>query len=360
MTFPEPGADETIRLRRELRPAPGRPRWVLPAAALGVLCLLVGIVVWWPRPGPAPRHAVQHAAIVPVHPVVPTPVAPAPVVPRTPTPPPAAPEFTLHTADEAQIRNHASGDLTIFRFAPDPDILVLDFASLREQGMMLDRVAALTEKRGLPHERVIDDATLDAAIRAGGDTLETYYYGHDYSVQELVRFFKLADADHISLHPEEKMLRRLMRQEGWFKPGVHAALISIPQAGGDQRVTMEARSTILRHELSHGLYFSDPAYAAFVHRFWDTALTADERTRFRRFLASEDYDTGLDDLVINEMQAYLMFTRDPEFFVPSLIGMTPARRAELQAEFARSMPAGWLRDALLAPPAVLPVSASAP
>ena len=81
----------------------------------------------------------------------------------------------------------------MFRFAANPRILVLDFASLREQGMMLNRVAALVEKAGLPHDRVLTDSELDQAIHAQGDTVETFYYGHDYSAAALVRFFALAD-----------------------------------------------------------------------------------------------------------------------------------------------------------------------
>ena len=58
--------------------------------------------------------------------------------------------------------------LTVFRFADNPKILVLDFASLHEQGKMLNRVAAFVEKAGLPHDRVLTDAELDAAIHARG------------------------------------------------------------------------------------------------------------------------------------------------------------------------------------------------
>ena len=90
----------------------------------------------------------------------------------------------IATATEQQILDHvpAAGapDPTVFRFASDPRILVLDFASLLEQGRMLNRVAALVEKSGLPHDRVLTTSKSTAAIRASGDTVETFYYGHDY------------------------------------------------------------------------------------------------------------------------------------------------------------------------------------
>ena len=67
-------------------------------------------------------------------------------------------------------------------------------------------------------------------------------------------------------------------------------LISIPAVGADDKVTAAARTAILHHELSHGEFFSNPAYADYVHQFWLTELTDAERDGVRRFLAKEEYD----------------------------------------------------------------------
>ena len=64
-------------------------------------------------------------------------------------------------------------------------------------------------------------------------------------------------------------------------------------------------------------------------RFWQADLTEAERASVRHFLGSQEYDTTDEELMLNEMQAYLMFTRDPRFFKASDIGMTEERRAEL-------------------------------
>jgi hypothetical protein len=256
------------------------------------------------------------------------------------------PVFAIETANEQQIRDHVPTGLTIFRFADNPRILVLDFAALHEQGMMLNRVAALIEKAGLPRDRVLTDEALDAAIHSQGDTVETFYYGHDYSAASLARFFTLADSEDIKLDPEEERLRAMLHQEGWFMPGLNAGLISLPAVGADPKVTAATRAAILRHELSHGEFFSNPVYADYVHNFWLTVLTEPERTVFRSFLGKEEYDVGEEELMYNEMQAYLMFTRDPAFFTPAMAGLTQARLAELQTRFLAGMPAGWLRNVL--------------
>ena len=250
--------------------------------------------------------------------------------------------FPIETASEEQIRDHVADELTIFRFAANPRILVLDFPSLREQGLMLNRVAALVEKAGLPRERVLNDAELAQAIAARGDTPETFYYGHDYSARSLRRFFALADA----LNAEERELRALLEQERWLRPGAVGGFISIPRVGADARITARARATILRHELSHGAFFTDAAYAAYVRWFWSAALSEAERAGVRRFLASEGYDAGIEELMVNEMQAYLMFTDDPRFFAPAMVGMTMERVGVLRMRFLAGMPAGWLRETL--------------
>lgn len=333
-------ADDTVRLTPPAampkRASGGRARWLAGGGlALG---MAAAAAVWllWPAP-PAP--------------------VPVPALPPAP-----APEFVLRDADEAAIRDHAAERLTVFRFGPEPAVLVLDFPSLTQQGQMLNRVAALVEKAGLPRDRVLTDAELADAIRAAGDTVASYYFGHDYAAADLVRFFAVADRDRIALGPEEERLRSLLRQIGWFQ-SARGGLISLSRPGADQEITPALRAVILHHELSHGAFFADAGYADYVRTFWTSAMTAEERAGVESFLAREGYDTREPTLVVNEMQAYLMFTADPAFFAPSMIGMAPARLAALQARFRESLPKPWLRDAMdplrapVAPPAAPAVTA---
>lgn len=318
-------SDDTVRVPHQ-QP---RSKYSQSVVALAVIAVLLigagsGWLLWPHRHTPGPQQATTPPAVSPI----------------------PAPAFQIETASELQIRDHVPGALTVFRLSTNPRILVLDFASLHEQGMMLNRVAALVEKAGLPHDRVLNDGELADAIRVQGDTVETFYYGHDYSAAALARFFALADRDKITLHAEEETLRSLLKQEGWFAAELNAGLISLPAVGADDKVTQAARTAILRHELSHGEFFSDPNYAAYVRDFWLTSLTEAERDGVRRFLAAEDYDASQEELMYNEMQAYLMFTRDPVFFTAKQVGLSSARLSELQNKFLDRMPPGWLRDIL--------------
>lgn len=337
--------DDTVRVARTPPRPPVRRGMKWPILAGTALALSIGAFGWalWPRPAP-------HASVSAFPRDASTGSIGKPAVAQKL-------EFSIQTASEEQILANTTMGVSIFRFAANPRILVLDFVSLHDQGMMLNRIGALAEKAGLPRDRVLTDAELSQAIQSGGDNVENFYYGHDYSAATLTRFFNLADQNHIQLNAEERKLRRLLLQEGWFTPGMMMGLISIPGVGADEHVSLEARQTILHHELSHGEYFSNPVYAAYVHQFWRTALTQREVDNIRKHLGVEGYDTGLDELTENEMQAYLMFTDNPAFFTPAMVNMTPARLAELRLQFMRGMPTTWLRDNIvgLSQPIATPV-----
>lgn len=256
-------------------------------------------------------------------------------------------ELPIETATVAQILVHQPTNLSIIRLVENPQIVVLDFASLKRQRGMLDRVAALIEKAGSPRDRILNADELDRAVKADGDVDAGFYYGHDYSAASLRRFFTIADQAQVRLTPEEALLRHLLDQLGWLKPDAVAGLISAPGVGANANVTAAARDTILTHELSHGEYFSNPTYASYVHRFVLATLTPAEQVAFRTYLAGEGYDSTNAELIENETQAYLLFTMDPKFFSPSQVHMTPSRRAELRAQFLQDMPAGWLKDLLV-------------
>ncbi len=339
---PRPPDDDDATVKLPRKRAYGRPtdRVLFPAGGgmpptirlLALfLVMVVGVVGWFlmrePVQAPDAPPATQSAGMV----------APAGLAPR----------IAVQVADEAQILAHQAEQRTAFRLAPNPRVVVLDFPSLLDQGLTLNRVAALVEKTGLPRDRVLTDAELNAAIAASGDTMDTYYYGHDYAAADLARFFDLAKRDGVQLRPQEIWLRTLLDQEGLLAPDIRGAVISIPRAGVEPIVDAALRATILRHELSHAEYFSNPTYAAYARHFWRTGLDEGARELFRTYLAGQGYDRASEDLMINEMQAYLAHTPDPRMFNAGALGITQAQLLVWQDAFLSGMPAGWLRSAAL-------------
>lgn len=334
-----PDDDATVKVTR--KPSYGRPtdRALFPAGggmppmirliALFVV-MAVGVAGWFAMHEPA-----EEAGLMP------PPRAEGTAVPG------AAPVIAVRVAGEAEILSHKAEARTAFRFGPNQRILVLDFPTLLDQGLTLNRVAALVEKAGMPRNRVASDAELDAAIAAAGDTMGTYYYGHDYAAADLARFFALADRDQVRLRPEEEWLRALLTQEGLLAPDSMGSLISVPRAGSSPLIDDALRATILRHELAHAEYFSNPRYTAYARRFWETGLDDAARAAFRKYLASQGYNSAAEDLMINEMQAYLVHTPDPRMFNAAALGVASETLHIWQDAFLSGMPTGWLRSAAL-------------
>ncbi len=266
---------------------------------------------------------------------------------------PAAIAIDVET--EAQIdASQPCGGLQVSRLNADPAVVVVDFPDLTSQGLTLNRVAALVEKAGTPRDRVLDDVTLNQAIRDCGDTVESYYYGHDYKAADLARFFALSDAQGIKLNPHELWLKRLLRQLGWLRNGANGALISLPAAAPP--ITEEMRAVILHHEISHGAFYTLPIYQAYAEAFW-RGMTPADRAAFTGFLGRQGYDTSNTELMLNETQAYLIFTRDPLFFNAAAVGMTDAAMQALRDGYIANIPVDWLRPMANA---ALPVAATVP
>jgi hypothetical protein len=280
---------------------------------------------------------------------------------REPPPPaPATPEAQRHVARSASplaILANRAELLTIFRVDANPRIVVLDFPSLTQQGLMLNRIAALVEKAGLPRDRVLDDNALAAAIAAKGETVETFYFGHNYRAADIVRFFALSAAQGIALNGEERRLAAILVDLGIATRGADgalalaeaAAVVTVPglQPADPARgltfaVDPGVREAILRHELSHGEFFTNPAYAAHVGTWWRERLSPRDRTRLRRFLAEGGYDPEVEEVMMNEAMAYLLHTPDPRFFSPETAGLDAETVERLRARFLEGMPDTWL------------------
>jgi hypothetical protein len=317
--------------------------WI--ASVVALVFVTGGIVIFCLISAPLPQATSVTAA-----PAIPT--ISAPIGQPTPL------QIPTQTATIAQIDAHRGTTPTLFHLQEDPNVLVLDFPVLHEQAQMLNRIAALIEKADMPRDRVVTEAELDAPIHAAGGDPDAYYYGHDYRAADLARFFQLAAQQKIPLNPQETWLRDTLDHDGWLAPEANGALISIP--GITAAIDAASRTTIFRHELSHAVYFTDPAYVALTKHFWNDMLTDTERAAIKAFLGKDGYDTKDEDLMANEGQAYLIHTRDPRYFMPAMVGIDPTREAILRGTFVDAIPEPWLRASALAVAPIVPTATTAP
>ncbi len=258
-----------------------------------------------------------------------------------------------------EILAQRSEQIAMFRPRANPRVLVLNFPNLKLQGRMLNRIAALIEKKDAPKDVPLEDDALTDYIREKGQVVGTFYFGHDYRASALLRFFTLMQERGITANPEEQRLKSILIEQGFMLRDGDQLSLSLPEQAlvtitalqrddpatlVDETVDEGLRDTILRHELSHGEYFTNQAYRDFCTRFWHEELNETERQRFRRYLRQQDYDSKNEDLMINEMQAYLIHTPDPRAFAAHNLGMTEAELNEVRKRFYLAGPPSALLE----------------
>ncbi len=257
------------------------------------------------------------------------------------------------SAGVAEIVNFVSPSLRTHRLAGYEAILVVDFPDLGRQARALNRLAVLVEKHDAPRDRVLNDTELAAFIAGSGTNAETLYFGHDYRASDIARFFNLAQAGEVALNPDELALRELLIEHRFLRvadAGYQAvppaqALVSVVQLQADDPATPQdetvdpgLRETILSHELSHGVFFTDKTYREHSERYWSQELSAAERLLFRNFLSSAGYDPTNERIMINEMQAFLMHTPDTRAFSAAHLGVNEVMLTALRYRFAKGAP----------------------
>lgn len=244
-----------------------------------------------------------------------------------------------------------SGTTMVWRYSGNPNIFVFDFPGLTQQGLSFNRVMQLTEQQlNEPYPRPLTTEELAKYIEASRRTQADFAFGHDILVAEFVQFFNLADRDKVVLNPEEILVRDFLLEQGMMRSwrGFYQALkpnvviLSIPQPqerkANEPRITNAARYAILSHEMAHGEYYTNPYYNAYCHRFWTDSLNDTQREAFKKFLSNYGYSSYGDELLINEMQAYLMFTPDTASFSARKLGVTEAELDAMRDAFRKGKP----------------------
>jgi len=253
--------------------------------------------------------------------------------------------------DFQRILDSRSDTLVLWQYTDNPNIIVFDYPNLTQQGRSFNRVMQLTEQQtSEPYPRVLNNEDLAKHIQAARRTMADFAFGHDILVHEFVQFYNLADRDKIELNPEEIAIRDFLLSQKLIRTwrGIHQALkpnvviLSIPQTQEkretEPRITTGARYTILLHEMSHGEYYTNSYYATYCRNFWNNSLNDGQREAFKNFLSKYSYSTSGEDLLINEMQAYLMFTPDTTSFSAKKLGVSFEELEAMRDAFRKGKP----------------------
>lgn len=251
----------------------------------------------------------------------------------------------------SQIVDNRSGQLTVWRYAENPKIYVFDFPGLGYQGRSFNRITQFTEQQtSEPYPRVLTEQEMAQRLAAAKRTESDFAFGHDVLIHELVQFLNFAQRDKVPLNAEETALKEFLLAQGmireWrgFLQAVepNSVILAVPQTQakgpGEPLINATARFTILLHEMAHGEYYTNPYYEQYCQRFWQESLTDSQREAFKSFLGKYNYVTAADTLLVNEMQAYLMFTPDPASFSARKLGVTNAELDAMRDAFRKGKP----------------------
>ncbi len=255
------------------------------------------------------------------------------------------------SANFAQIVSSHTGQLTIWRYADNPRILVFDFPSLVYQGRTFNRITQFTEQQTTePYPRVLTEQEMTLRLAAAKRSESDFAFGHDVMVHELVQFLNFAQRDKVPLNTEEAAIRDFLVAQGlirdwrgfWQALEPNIVILAVPQtqprSPGEPLINATARYAILLHEMSHGEYYTNPYYAQYCRRFWHESLSDPQREAFTNFLAKYGYGTGYEELLINESQAYLMFTPDLGSFSARKLGVSLQELEGMRDAFRKGKP----------------------
>ena len=257
----------------------------------------------------------------------------------------------VSSGDFQTVLNARNENVVIWQMAENPNIYVFDFKGLNNQGRSFNRITQFTEQQTTePYPKVLNNLELSRYIEAARRTQADFAFGHDVLVGELVQFFNYSQRDKVELNPEEILVRDFLTEQGLirFWRGFYQAMrpdvviLAVPQTqdrkANEPMVSTGARYAILLHELAHGEYYTNTHYQKFCQRFWYETLTENQREAFKKFLGNFNYAVNNEELLINEMQAYLMFTPDPKSFSARKLGVSDAELDQMRSAFRRASP----------------------
>ena len=191
-------------------------------------------------------------------------------------------------------------EFELYRWSLYPRILLIDTRSYAIQSSFFARLAYFVEKDGF-RGRLLSDTEL-----AGRHD----WNAHNYNGEGLAAFYNAAERTSFTLNRHELILRDIAQAHGIIRrvpsgwsPG-EGGILSVSQESFH-----ELRALLLIHEVTHGLFYEEPAFQAGVFDYWDRVLSDAERDYWRVLLRSVSYDPTDRYLMVNEFQAYLLQQR---------------------------------------------------
>jgi hypothetical protein len=199
-------------------------------------------------------------------------------------------------------------------------VFLLHFASAAAQRDAMGRASMFLED-------LDSRGTLVDFVPSGQRGGVANYSGHNMRVLDLCRFLNLAKRTGEGLNDaERRLVARLLSADAIrtdkesgeyvsgfggvpnskFGSGKGGGLVIAAVAGSSD--AGETRDAVL-HEAMHMVFYGDEKFARSCRTFWEDQVDAFEKRAWMDFLKDLRYDVKDDELVVNELQAYMCTER---------------------------------------------------
>lgn len=248
--------------------------------------------------------------------------------------------------DRSEILPRSIEGFTAYLLKDGAHTVVIDFPDVQSQGRMFGRIVLYVEREGAPRNRVMPFAEIQDWLVQHSERFEMLTVGNNFRAVELARFFNAARTQNESLSEDEHFLldwllrAQLLAHKDQELVAVDpkVIVITVPQPSSVKgcaycTILPAHRYAILEHELAHARFATDAAYQEYVLSFWQQDMSHAMREQFTRFLRKRGYDAANQELLANEMQAFLMHTPHPAMFKAAALGVTEEELAALRLQF---------------------------
>ncbi|WKC58086.1 hypothetical protein [Borrelia sp. P9F1] len=199
--------------------------------------------------------------------------------------------------------NYRRNSFEIFHLMAEPKIYILKFKHLKDQSLMLKRLAFFTEKKNF-RGRVLSNEELEN---------KKGWAGHNYRIEDIITFFNMAKKLNIKLNKEEIILRNIIIinrlayiEDHELKVRDKSKNIAFATYSEDETISRTAQMIICMHEILHMYFFTDTNFSKAISDLWYQNVPQKDKRAWIKFLDSKDYDIKSNSLVINEFYAYTL------------------------------------------------------
>lgn len=258
---------------------------------------------------------------------------------------------SLRVLAQDQIVSAKSSERTFYWLHGNPRVLVLDMPNVEDQSRVFARFVIFIERSSAPRHRILSVEDVLKWRLDNKETLATLTIGNNIRGNDFAQFFNTARMQGEPITEDEKwILDRLIEHDvitavgdGYENVAPEKIVISVPQVSKIEgctacTITPLKRDLILRHELAHARFVTDQVYRHYVWWFWHNILTPQQRTDISKYLRTLGYDLGAPDMLVNEMQAFLIHTPESEYFASRAAGFTQKQLAALHDAFQKHYP----------------------